>query len=54
MAVRILRLFAELNRQGVTVLIASHDPDLVSRTRMPVLHLEEGRLARHAADGRPA
>jgi len=48
MAVRILKLFAELNRQGVTVLIASHDPDLVARARMPILHLEGGKLTRHA------
>lgn len=44
MSLRILRLFVELNRQGVTVLIASHDPDLVARSGRPVLHLERGRL----------
>jgi cell division transport system ATP-binding protein len=45
MALRILRLFTELNRVGATVLIASHDTDLVARSGMPVLHLEAGRLA---------
>jgi cell division transport system ATP-binding protein len=45
MGQRILRLFLELNRVGATVLIASHDKDLVSRSGMPVLRLEEGRLA---------
>jgi cell division transport system ATP-binding protein len=45
MGQRILRLFLELNRVGATVLIASHDTDLVARSRMPVLHLEAGRLA---------
>ena len=44
MALRILRLFVELNRMGTTVLIASHDEDLVARSGRPVLHLENGRL----------
>jgi len=46
MAIRILRLFVELNRLGTTVLIASHDETLVSRSGRPVLHLEAGRLER--------
>jgi len=46
MAMRILRLFLELNRVGATVLIASHDTALVARSGMPVLTLQEGRLAR--------
>ena len=45
MALRIMRLFVELNRLGTTVMIASHDQDLVSRFGAPVLHLSEGRLA---------
>jgi cell division transport system ATP-binding protein len=44
LAVRILRLFVELNRQGSTVLIATHDEELVARARQPTLHLEDGRL----------
>jgi cell division transport system ATP-binding protein len=48
LAVRILRLFLELNRVGATVLIASHDTDLVARSGKPVLTLEAGRLARSA------
>ena len=47
MALRILRLFLELNRLGTTVLIASHDEELVGRSGKPVLHLEDGRLTRH-------
>nr|WP_278253873.1 cell division ATP-binding protein FtsE [Caulobacter sp. CCUG 60055] len=46
MALRIMRLFVELNRLGTTVLIATHDEDLVARSGRPVLHLEQGRLAK--------
>ena len=49
MALRILRLFVELNRLGATVLIASHDEQLVARSGRPVLHLEDGRLSPAAA-----
>jgi cell division transport system ATP-binding protein len=44
MSLRILRLFVELNRLGTTVLIASHDEQLVARSGRPVLHLENGQL----------
>jgi cell division transport system ATP-binding protein len=46
LGLRILRLFLELNRVGATVLIASHDSELVARSGMPVIALEDGRLAR--------
>ena len=45
LSLRILKLFVELNRLGVTVLIASHDQDLVARSGMPALRLDNGRLA---------
>ena len=51
MALRIFRLFVELNRLGTTVVIATHDPGLVARSGKPVLHLEGGRLERRTAHG---
>jgi cell division transport system ATP-binding protein len=46
MALRIYRLFVELNRLGTTILIATHDQDLVARSGRPCLHLDSGRLSR--------
>jgi cell division transport system ATP-binding protein len=51
MALRIYRLFVELNRLGTTVLIATHDQDLVGRSRRPSLHLDEGRISWRAPQG---
>ncbi len=45
MGLRILRLLIELNRLGATVLVASHDQDLVARSGMPVMELDQGRLS---------
>lgn len=53
MALRILRLFVELNRLGTTVLIASHDEALVGGSGRAILHLEGGRLKQIPA-ARPA
>ena len=44
MALKILRLFVELNRLGTTVLIATHDDELMSHARRPVLRLDGGRM----------
>jgi cell division transport system ATP-binding protein len=44
-AARILDIFVEFNRVGVTVLIATHDQTLVTRYGKRVLHLEGGRVA---------
>jgi cell division transport system ATP-binding protein len=38
-------LFEQVSEQGVTVLIASHDLDLIRRMRKRVLVLSGGRLA---------
>ena len=42
---RILDIFVEFNRVGVTVLIATHDRELVARYGKRVLRLEQGRIA---------
>ena len=51
MALRIYRLFVELNRLGTTVLIATHDQDLVARSGRPSLHLEGGKISWRAPQG---
>ncbi len=43
-AMRLMYLFEELNKLGTTVLIATHNENLVSRLRHPRLHLEQGHL----------
>ena len=40
----IMKLFAQFNQVGVSVLIASHDLDLISQLRHPILRLKDGRL----------
>ena len=44
MGARLIRLFAELNRLGTTVLIATHDRMLVEATRGREIRLVEGRV----------
>lgn len=52
MGQKILRLFAELNKRvGTTILIATHDLDLIREFDAPVLRLSDGLLARDTALG---
>lgn len=44
MANRLLRLFIELNRLGTSVIIATHDFQLMEQTNAPRLVLHEGRM----------
>ncbi|MBT5374822.1 MAG: cell division ATP-binding protein FtsE [Rhodospirillaceae bacterium] len=41
---RLIYLFDELNKMGTTVLIATHNKELISRFNHPVLHLEDGEI----------
>jgi cell division transport system ATP-binding protein len=44
MAVRLLRLFEEMNKLGTTLVIATHSESLVTRFGRPRLHLEGGEI----------
>jgi len=48
-ALRLLYLFEELNKLGTTVVIATHNENLVKRFSHPRLHLEGGELRRVAS-----
>jgi cell division transport system ATP-binding protein len=41
----IMQLFEQFNQVGVTLLIASHDLDLISRMNRRILSLSNGTLA---------
>ena len=41
---RLLRLFAEMNRMGSTVLIATHDTHLINEIQARVLRIENGHI----------
>jgi len=44
MGQEILALFRDLHRSGATIVMVSHDPEVVSHTKR-VLHMKDGRLA---------
>ena len=44
MAMRLLRLFVELNKIGTTVVIATHNEKLIERLGYPRMHLADGHL----------
>jgi cell division transport system ATP-binding protein len=43
-AMRLIYLFEELNKLGTTVVVATHNANLVSRLDYPQLRLQDGRL----------
>jgi cell division transport system ATP-binding protein len=49
MALRLLRLFEEMNRLGTTIVLATHNEALTERLGYPKLHLADGELVGAAA-----
>lgn len=52
-AIEMLRIFRAINRRGTTVVLATHDPDLIAALGRRTLILEQGRirsLSRHAVE----
>jgi cell division transport system ATP-binding protein len=49
LSVEIMRLFREINARGTTVVVATHDRDLVRRMQRRTVVLERGRLVRAEA-----
>ena len=43
----IMKLFEQFNQVGVTVLIASHDLDMIEKMKKSIITLREGRLLTH-------
>ena len=44
LAYEIMTVFKEINNRGTTVLLATHDRDLITRIGKRVIHLENGRV----------
>jgi cell division transport system ATP-binding protein len=45
LAVEIMRLFREINARGTTVVVATHDTDLIQRMQRRTIVLKRGHLA---------
>src|SRR5690606_30791188 len=50
-SVGIMRLLDRINRTGTTVLMATHDQNIVNTMRRRVIQLEKGRIVRDQARG---
>jgi len=50
-SVGIMKLLDRINRTGTTVVMATHDQNIVDQMRKRVIELEQGRLVRDQARG---
>jgi cell division transport system ATP-binding protein len=50
-SIGIMRLLDQINRTGTTILMATHDDEIVDQMRKRVVELEDGRLVRDQARG---
>jgi cell division transport system ATP-binding protein len=50
-SIGIMQLLCRINRAGTTVVIASHDREMVNRMRRRVIELKRGRIVRDEASG---
>ncbi|MFZ1994146.1 MAG: ATP-binding cassette domain-containing protein [Solirubrobacteraceae bacterium] len=50
-SIGIMQLLYRINRAGTTVLVASHDNEMVDRMRRRVIELKRGRIVRDEASG---
>ncbi|MGY3682413.1 ABC transporter family protein [Streptomyces sp. HB202] len=50
-SVGIMKLLDRINRTGTTVIMATHDQNIVDQMRKRVIELEQGRLVRDQARG---
>ncbi|USG61067.1 cell division ATP-binding protein FtsE [Sneathiella marina] len=53
MGLRLMRLFQELNKIGTTVVVATHDLDMIQRFGNPVMYLRDGLLSSRSAANIP-
>jgi cell division transport system ATP-binding protein len=50
-SVGIMRLLDRINRTGTTVVMATHDDDIVDQMRKRVIELDSGRIVRDQSRG---
>jgi cell division transport system ATP-binding protein len=50
-SIGIMQLIYRINRTGTTVIVATHDREMVDKMRRRVIELREGRVIRDQADG---
>ena len=54
MGLRLMYLFQELNKIGTTVVVATHDLELIKRFGNPVMYLKDGLLTTREQDDTPS